>query len=77
MKTKAGGRRGAVPFLQFLKTSQSGECDMLKLCLAIVIAFYTEMSGSVGDCVQWRLFTPILTRLSTCNILVNKLMKRG
>lgn len=47
MKTKAGGRWGAVPFLQFLKTSRSGEFDMLKSFLAIVIAVHNEMSGSV------------------------------
>lgn len=80
MKTKARGRRGAVPFLQFLKTSHSGEFDMLKSCLAIVIAFYNEMSGSVDEgCavdVVYANFNMAFDTVS-CNILIGELMKYG
>lgn len=80
MKTKARGRQGAVPFLQFLKTSHSGESDMLKSCLAIMIAFYNEMSGSVDEgCTVDDFYANFNKAFNTVsyNVLIDKLMKYG
>lgn len=69
-----------VPFLQFLKTSHSGEFDMLKSCLAIVIAFYNKMSGSVDEgCavgVVYASFNEAFDAVSY-KILTEKLMNYG
>ncbi|KAK4822250.1 hypothetical protein QYF61_011922 [Mycteria americana] len=70
---------GFLHFL-FLKISHSGEFDMLRSCLAIVIAFYNKMSGLVDEeCavnVVYANFNKAFNTISH-NILTDKLMKHG